>query len=68
MVEIPSRFKSGCVHVRTYDGLEYDEKIGWYDPNIAYCIKGDGRPAVDEKPVGMFYDNFVTELVCSEHK
>ena len=48
--------------------LEYDESIGWYDPEIAYCINGDGNLAVAEEPYGMYEDNMIVELLCYECK
>lgn len=46
------------------NGLAWDDKIGWYDPEVAYCINGDGNLAVSSVPYAMYGDNMITEAVC----
>jgi len=54
--------------MRTYDGLVYDDKIGWYDPEIAVCIEdGCTEPGNFQRLVSMFQDDFVVEMVCANH-
>lgn len=59
------RFDSYCPSMRV-NGLEWDDTIGWYDPSQAYCINGDGRPAVVEELYGMYNDKEIVQLVCLE--
>lgn len=44
--------------------MEYDPNVGWYDPQIAYCINGDGNLAITEDWTGMTGDIPLVELLC----
>lgn len=55
--------------MNTWDGLAWDDTIGWYDPEIEFCSEdGCKNRAVTDRPVGMYLDNIVTELVCTKHQ
>lgn len=53
--------------------LVFDEKVGWYDPQEAYCYNSDGRPAAGEATIGIVMDESAedgfweqVELLCAE--
>lgn len=57
------------------NGLEYADGIGWFDPAIALCINGCGKPAVGEGPmelVSFYMDelsadfNTTVDLLCED--
>lgn len=53
------------------NGLDYDETIGWYDINEAYCINGCKKPVAGEAeqrfiPKSDFDFDAVVDLVCAD--
>lgn len=62
--------------MQTFDGLVWDDTIGWYDPSIEVCWEDAcKREAVEEKLVGVSNravdeDGFCWTVVrvCKKHK
>jgi hypothetical protein len=52
--------------------LVFRENVGWFDPRETYCANSCGRPAVGERPIGIYMDEYAedgfweqSELLCA---
>lgn len=43
--------------------LMYDETVGWYDPDVAFCSEACGRPATHEVIVSMGIEPSLADML-----